>query len=88
VEDRVSNDIGTKEPLKEWASINWKLIKKRVRNLRQRIYRAAHNGQWNKVKSLMKLMLRSYSNLLLSDALQSLKKTKGNRRLALMVRRL
>jgi len=66
VEDRVSNDIRTKEPLKEWASINWKLIKKRVRNLRQRIYRAAQNGQCNKVKSLMKLMLRSYSNLLLS----------------------
>lgn len=66
MEDRVSNDIRTKEPLKEWASINWKLIKKRVRNLRQRIYRAAQNGQCNKVKSLMKLMLRSYSNLLLS----------------------
>jgi Retron-type reverse transcriptase len=66
VKDRVSNDIGTKEPLKGWASINWKLIKKRVRNLRRRIYRAAQNGQWNKVRSLMKLMLRSYSNLLLS----------------------
>lgn len=88
MKDRVSNDIGTKEPLKGWASINWKLIKKRVRNLRRRIYRAAQNGQWNKVRSLMKLMLRSYSNLLLSDALQSLKKTKGNRRLASMVRRL
>jgi RNA-directed DNA polymerase len=66
VKDRVSNDIGAKEPLKEWADINWKLVKKRVRNLRQRIYRATQNGQWNKVKSLMKLMLRSFSNLLLS----------------------
>ena len=66
VKDRVSNDIGTREPLKDWASIDWKLIKKRVRNLRQRIYRATQNGQWNKVRSLMKLMLRSYSNLLLS----------------------
>jgi Retron-type reverse transcriptase len=66
VEDRVSNDIGTKEQLKDWGSINWKLITKRVRNLRQRIYRATQNGQWNKVRSLIKLMLRSYSNLLLS----------------------
>jgi RNA-directed DNA polymerase len=66
VEDRVSNDIGTKEPLQDWANINWKLVKKRVRNLRQRIYRTTQNGQWKKVKSLMKLMLRSYSNLLLS----------------------
>ena len=66
MKDRVSNDIGASEPLKEWADINWKLVKKRVRNLRQRIYRATQNGQWNKVKSLMKLMLRSFSNLLLS----------------------
>ena len=66
MKDRVSNDIGTKEPLNNWADINWKLVKKRVRNLRQRIYRAAQNGQWNQVRSLMKLTIRSYSNLLLS----------------------
>ena len=66
MKDRVSNDIGTKEQLKDWGSINWKLTLKRVRNLRQRIYRATQNGHWNKVRSLMKLMLRSYSNLLLS----------------------
>jgi hypothetical protein len=30
VKDRVSNDIGTKEPLQDWANINWKLVKKRV----------------------------------------------------------
>lgn len=66
MKDRASNGIGAKEPLKEWADINWKLVKKRVRNLRQRIYRATQNGQWNKVRSLMKLILRSNSNLLLS----------------------
>lgn len=37
-----------------------------MRNLRQRIYRATQEGQWNKVRSLMKLIIRSYSNLLLS----------------------
>lgn len=66
MKDRVGNDIRAKETLQEWSTIDWKAVKKRVRNLRQRIYRATQNGQWNKVKSLMKLMLRSYSNLLLS----------------------
>ncbi len=66
VKDRVRKDIGTGKPLQDWADINWKLIKKRVRNLRQRLYRATQNQQWNQVRSLMKLMLHSYSNLLLS----------------------
>ena len=66
MKDRVENDIGTREPLKEWTEINWKLTKRKVRNLRQRIYRATQNNQWNKVRSLMKLMIRSFSNLLLS----------------------
>jgi len=66
VKDRDLTVIGAKEPLQDWASIDWKAAKKRVKNLRQRIYRATQNGQWNKVRSLKKLMLRSYSNLLLS----------------------
>ncbi|WP_181314496.1 reverse transcriptase N-terminal domain-containing protein [Phormidesmis priestleyi] len=66
MKDRVCKDIGAGKPLEDWAAIHWKLVKKRVRNLRQRIYRATQNDQWNRVRSLMKLMLRSYSNLLLS----------------------
>ena len=66
VKDRVHLDIGARKPLQHWATIDWGQVKKRVRNLRQRIYRATQNGQWNRVRSLMKLMLRSYSNLLLS----------------------
>ncbi len=38
VKDRVRQDIGAKEPLQDWASIDWSEVKKRVRNLRQRIY--------------------------------------------------
>ncbi|BAZ70262.1 hypothetical protein NIES4106_50530 [Fischerella sp. NIES-4106] len=64
VKDRVQMDIGTRKPLQNWADINWRLTKKRVRNLRQRIYRATKNQQWNRVRSLMKLMIRSFSNLL------------------------
>lgn len=66
MEDRTSNGIGITELNSEWANINWKSIKKNVRKLRQRIYRATQNKEWNKVRNLMKLMLRSYSNLQLS----------------------
>lgn len=59
-------DIGAKEPLQVWADIEWRQVKKRVKNLRRRIYRATQNQQWNKVRSLKKLLLRSYANLLLS----------------------
>lgn len=64
--DRAGNGIGPKEFQLEWSAIDWQAVEERVRNLRQRIYRATENGQWNQVRSLMKLMLRSYSNLLLS----------------------
>jgi RNA-directed DNA polymerase len=66
VKDRVVTDIGAATPSVDWASIDWKPIYKRVRNLRRRIYRATQQQQWNRVRSLMKLMLRSYSNLLLA----------------------
>ncbi len=45
MKDRVSNDIGMKERSLDWGSIDWKLVLKPVRNLRQRIYRATQNGQ-------------------------------------------
>ena len=66
MKDRVNQDIGAMEPLLDWNSIDWELIKQRVKKLRQRIFRATQACQWNKVRSLMKLMLRSLSNLLLS----------------------
>ena len=66
VKDRVVPTSEQRKQLTHWTSIDWGQVKKRVRNLRQRIYRATQNGQWNRVRSLMKLMLRSYSNLLLS----------------------
>ncbi len=59
-------DIGASGQLLDWDDITWHSVKERVRNLRQRIYRATQENQWNKVRSLKKLLLRSYSNLLLS----------------------
>lgn len=64
MKDRVCQDIGAERQLQDWADIDWTLVEERVRNLRQRIFRATENGQWNLVRSLMKLMLRSHSNLL------------------------
>src|SRR5689334_20960125 len=50
----------------EWNAINWKKANRLVRNLRQRIFRATEQGDWRKVKSLQKLMLRSYANIVTS----------------------
>ena len=63
--DRVLTDIGP-EGLVDWYAINWHAVQKRVRNLRRRIFRATQNKQWKLVRNLSKLMLRSFSNLLLS----------------------
>lgn len=57
---------GETKQLKDWSDINWKAVKKVVKNLRQRIFRARRLGQWKQLRRLQKLMLRSYANLLLS----------------------
>src|SRR5581483_8068217 len=50
----------------DWQRINWRAANRRVRNLRQRIFRATQQGDWDKVQSLQRLMLRSYANTLVS----------------------
>ncbi len=57
---------GPKKRLEDWNQINWKKVNKLVRNLRTRIFRARKLGDFRKLRSLQKLMLRSYANLLLS----------------------
>ncbi len=56
---------GPKGPT-DWQSINWRKANRQVRNLRYRIFRASQAGDWKTVSRLQKLMLRSYSNRLLS----------------------
>lgn len=53
-------------PPTDWTRINWRKAEREVRRLRSRIFQAAQRQEWKKVKSLTKLMLRSYSNLLVS----------------------
>src|SRR5258706_15363120 len=49
-----------------WNTIEWKKAQRTVRNLRHRIFRATQEGNLKKVHSLQKLMLKSYSNRLVS----------------------
>lgn len=62
----ISTTNGLKKPLEDWSQINWRKINKTVRNLRQRIFLARKLGNWRKLRSLQKLMQKSYANLLLS----------------------
>lgn len=50
----------------DWNAVEWRQAMKSVRNLRQRIFRASAEGDHRTVRSLQKLMLRSYSNALLA----------------------
>lgn len=50
----------------DWDAINWCLHQDNVRRLRQRIFKAAREGDLATVRNLQKLMLRSWSNTLLS----------------------
>ena len=49
-----------------WDLVDWREANRIVTNLRQRIFRAARANDHRKVRSLMKLMLRSRSNILMS----------------------
>src|SRR2546430_13812010 len=50
----------------DWNAVNWRKANRCVRNLRQRIFRATQEGDLKKVRSLQKLMLKSYANRLVS----------------------
>jgi RNA-directed DNA polymerase len=56
---------GTETPT-DWNAVEWRQAEARVRNLRQRIFRATQQGKWKTVHSLQKLLLRRYSNTLVS----------------------
>src|ERR687898_3341023 len=49
-----------------WDAVDWRFHEDNVRRLRQRIFTAARDGDLGKLRNLQKLMLRSWSNTLLS----------------------
>lgn len=66
MKDRTNSGIGAEGQASEWDLIPWDFIEKSIKKLRQRIFRASREQKWNVVRSLMKLMLRSHFNLLVS----------------------
>jgi RNA-directed DNA polymerase len=50
----------------EWAAIDWGFHEEQVRRLRQRIFKATKAGDLKRVRRLQKLMLRNWSNTLVS----------------------
>src|SRR5215468_4079559 len=57
---------GTEGVALEWDAINWRLHEDNVGRLRRRIFKAAQEQDLATVRSLQKMMLRSWSNTLLS----------------------
>ncbi len=66
MKDRTEYGIGAEGQTTEWELLPWLSIEESIRKLRRRIFRATREQKWNLVRSLMKLMLRSYFNLLAS----------------------
>ncbi|MBE9141529.1 group II intron reverse transcriptase/maturase, partial [Nodosilinea sp. LEGE 07088] len=50
----------------EWLSVHWRKAHRVVKNLRQRIYRATRCEDWSRVRNLQRLLLKSYSTVLLA----------------------
>lgn len=59
-------NVSVTERTTEWNSANWRKANKVVRNLRRRIFKATQDGNLRKVRSLQRLLMRSYSNILFS----------------------
>ncbi|WP_223838611.1 reverse transcriptase N-terminal domain-containing protein [Saccharopolyspora pogona] len=49
-----------------WDQVNWREHEERVRRLRRRIFKAVKGGDLATVRNLQKLVLRSWSNTLIS----------------------
>jgi RNA-directed DNA polymerase len=54
------------EDVDSWEAVDWRHHEDNVRRLRQRIFTAVKDGDLAKVRNLQKLMLRSWSNTLVS----------------------
>jgi len=57
---------GPEDVVPEWEKVDWRHHEDNVRRLRQRIFKAAQEEDLVAVRNLQKLMLRSWSNTLVS----------------------
>jgi RNA-directed DNA polymerase len=60
------NVNGPEDETPDWDAIDWRAHEGRVRRLRRRIFKAVQERDWAQVRSLQKMMLRSWSNTLVS----------------------
>jgi len=60
------NVNGPEDETRDWDVIDWRAHEGRVRRLRRRIFKATQERDWAQVRSLQKMMLRSWSNTLIS----------------------
>ena len=54
------------EDVLDWDAIDWRAHEDNVARLRRRIFKATREQDWARVRSLQKMMLRSWSNTLVS----------------------
>jgi RNA-directed DNA polymerase len=57
---------GPEDGILDWDTIDWRSHEDNVRRLRGRIFTATKDGDWPTVRNLQKMMLRSWSNTLVS----------------------
>src|SRR3954469_23133405 len=57
---------GPEDDSPNWDNVAWRRHEENVRRLRGRIFKATKDGDWPQVRNLQKLMLRSWSNTLVS----------------------
>ncbi len=54
------------EDVPDWDAVDWRVHEDNVARLRRRIFKATREKDWARVRSLQKMMLRSWSNTLVS----------------------
>ena len=61
-----ADEVNGPDGVLDWDAIDWLTHESNVRRLRRRIFKATREQDWAKVRSLQKMMLRSWSNTLVS----------------------
>lgn len=60
-----TDEVNGPEDVLDWDAVDWRAQEQNVARLRRRIFTATREQDWAKVRSLQKMMLRSWSNTLL-----------------------
>src|SRR5438034_7734748 len=61
-----TDEVNGPEGVLDWAAVDWRAHEDNVRRLRRRIFKATREQDWAQARSLQKMMLRSWSNTLVS----------------------